>query len=133
VDLASFHRTAEFVWRIVERCGKEPGGAEPRSRASMVSQVATILMQCSVNVHSIQDPSTQRAIGYGLYPAGAMLNHDCSLKCDFLPGVDGELRFVTTRRVGRGEDRVISDHHFRKTATEYDRKPGIKWLRCTAK
>jgi hypothetical protein len=26
-----------------------------------------------------------------------------------------------------------SDCHCRKTATEYDRKPGIKWLRCTAK
>jgi hypothetical protein len=26
---------------------------------------------------------------------------------------------------------VISDRHFRKTATEYDRKPGIKWLSCT--
>ena len=32
-----------------------------------------------------------------------------------------------------GEDRVISDRHFRKTATEYERKPGIKWLSCTAK
>jgi hypothetical protein len=29
--------------------------------------------------------------------------------------------------------RVISDYHFRKTATEYDRKPGMKWLSCTAK
>jgi hypothetical protein len=29
--------------------------------------------------------------------------------------------------------RVISDCHFRRTATEYDRKPGIKWLRCTEK
>jgi hypothetical protein len=33
----------------------------------------------------------------------------------------------------RGEDRVISDCHFRKIATEYDRKTGIKWLSCTAK
>ena len=32
-----------------------------------------------------------------------------------------------------GDRRVISDCHFRKTATEYDRKPGIKWLSCTAK
>jgi hypothetical protein len=29
--------------------------------------------------------------------------------------------------------RVISDCHFRKAGTEYDRKPGIKWLSCTAK
>ena len=29
--------------------------------------------------------------------------------------------------------RVISDCHFRKTDAEYDRKPGIKWLRCTEK
>ena len=35
--------------------------------------------------------------------------------------------------VRRGDPRVISDCHFRKTATEYDRKPGIKWLSCTAK
>jgi hypothetical protein len=32
-----------------------------------------------------------------------------------------------------GAQRVISDCHFRKTATEYDRKPGIKWLSCTEK
>jgi hypothetical protein len=31
------------------------------------------------------------------------------------------------------EHRVISDCHFRKTGTEYDRKPGIKWLSCTEK
>ena len=29
--------------------------------------------------------------------------------------------------------RVISDCHFKKTVTEYDRKPGIKWLNCTEK
>ena len=29
--------------------------------------------------------------------------------------------------------RAISDCHFRKTATACDRKPGIKWLSCTAK
>jgi hypothetical protein len=29
--------------------------------------------------------------------------------------------------------RVISDCHFRKTATEYNRKTGIKWLSCTEK
>jgi hypothetical protein len=34
---------------------------------------------------------------------------------------------------GERASRVTSDCHFRKTATEYDRKPGIKWLRCTAK
>jgi hypothetical protein len=28
---------------------------------------------------------------------------------------------------------VISDGHFRKTATEYDRKTGTKWLSCTGK
>ena len=32
-----------------------------------------------------------------------------------------------------GAIRVISDCHFRKIATEYDRKPGIKWLSCTGK
>jgi Na+/proline symporter len=37
------------------------------------------------------------------------------------------------RRGGGGACRVISDCHFRKTATEYDRKPAIKWLSCTAK
>jgi hypothetical protein len=29
--------------------------------------------------------------------------------------------------------RVISDCCFRKTTTVYDRKPGIRWLSCTAK
>jgi hypothetical protein len=33
----------------------------------------------------------------------------------------------------RGAARVTSDCHFRKTATEYDRKPGRKRLSCTAK
>jgi hypothetical protein len=33
----------------------------------------------------------------------------------------------------RRAPRVISDCHFRKTGTEYDRKPGIKWLSCTEK
>jgi hypothetical protein len=37
------------------------------------------------------------------------------------------------RRVRRGLRRVISDRHLRKTATEYDRKPGIKWFSCTEK
>ena len=36
-------------------------------------------------------------------------------------------------RLARGERRVISDCHFRKTATEDDRKPGMKWSSCTAK
>jgi hypothetical protein len=47
---------------------------------------------------------------------------------------------LTARRGGlaaggarRGEARVISDCHFRKKATEYDRKTGIKWLSCTEK
>ena len=29
--------------------------------------------------------------------------------------------------------RVMSDCHFRKTVTEYDRKSGIEWLSCTGK
>ena len=33
----------------------------------------------------------------------------------------------------QGAGRVRSDCHFRKAATKYGRKPGIKWLRCTAK
>ena len=33
----------------------------------------------------------------------------------------------------RAPTRVISDCHFRKTATEFDRKPGIKWLSGTVK
>jgi hypothetical protein len=32
-----------------------------------------------------------------------------------------------------GALRVISDCHFRKAGTEYDSKPGIKWLSCTEK
>jgi hypothetical protein len=31
-----------------------------------------------------------------------------------------------------GKARDNSDRHFRKAATEYDRKPGINWLICTA-
>ena len=32
-----------------------------------------------------------------------------------------------------GVPRVISDCRFRKTATGYDRKLGVKWLSCTEK
>ena len=32
-----------------------------------------------------------------------------------------------------GTPRDKSDYHFRKTATEYDRKSGINWFSCTAK
>jgi hypothetical protein len=32
-----------------------------------------------------------------------------------------------------GAIRVTSDCRFRNTGTEYDRKPGIKWLSCTEK
>jgi hypothetical protein len=32
-----------------------------------------------------------------------------------------------------GERRVISDCHFRKVATEYDRENGVKRLSCTEK
>ena len=39
------------------------------------------------------------------------------------------LRLKEFTAEGRGK----SDCHFRKTATEYDRKPGIKWLSCTVK
>ena len=37
------------------------------------------------------------------------------------------------RRARRPGPRDESDYHFRKTATEYDRKPGINRLSCTAK
>ena len=33
----------------------------------------------------------------------------------------------------KGELRDKPDCHFRRTATKYDRKSGIKWLCCTAK
>jgi hypothetical protein len=44
-------------------------------------------------------------------------------------GVYGE------RMAERGEHRdiIVCHCHFRKTDTEYDRKPDIKWLNCTAK
>jgi hypothetical protein len=44
----------------------------------------------------------------------------------------GEMEQRTPGRV-EARRRVVSDCHFRKTATEYDGKPGIKWLSCTAK
>jgi hypothetical protein len=40
---------------------------------------------------------------------------------------------VSPHCAGGGDPRVISDCHFRKTATEYDRKNGLKWLSCTEK
>jgi hypothetical protein len=36
-------------------------------------------------------------------------------------------------RSSQGAVRDKSVCHFRKTATEYDRKPGINWLSCAAK
>jgi hypothetical protein len=43
------------------------------------------------------------------------------------------LEAMLEERAAGARGRVISDCHFRKTATEYDRKPGIKWLSCTEK
>ena len=59
-------------------------------------------------------------------------------------GEDAARRALALQLVGRQQcvrdgggraqpTRVISDRHFRKTATEYDRKPGTKWSSCTAK
>ena len=42
-----------------------------------------------------------------------------------------ELADAVNRSEGAIGDK--SDCHSRKTATEYDSKPGIKWLSCTAK
>ena len=42
-------------------------------------------------------------------------------------------RTAPPRTAARGAGRVISDRHFRKTATECYRKTGIKWLSCTEK
>ena len=44
-----------------------------------------------------------------------------------------EIHAVIRQLLRRGADRDKSDCHFRKTATEYDRKPGIKRLSCAAK
>jgi hypothetical protein len=46
--------------------------------------------------------------------------------------VVGSTMFNTLCIIG-GAARVIPDCRFRKTGTEYDRKPGMKWLSCTAK
>jgi hypothetical protein len=42
----------------------------------------------------------------------------------------GNKQAMAINQAGRG---VVSDCHFRKTGTEYDGKPGIKWLSCTEK
>ena len=50
---------------------------------------------------------------------------------DILRG--GWTYYVAPLDPAAGAPRVISDCHFRRTATEYDRKTGIKWLSCTEK
>ena len=45
--------------------------------------------------------------------------------------LDRIIRSFTSRRWGERRDKP--DCHFRKTANEYDSKPGMKWLSCTAK
>jgi hypothetical protein len=49
--------------------------------------------------------------------------------CDGRAVADGGRR----RGDGNGRCRHQSDCHFRNTAREYDRKPGMKWVSCTAK
>jgi hypothetical protein len=50
-------------------------------------------------------------------------------------GPDGEQVFMRFDTDGDGtvDPGLMSDCHFRKAATEYDRKPGVKWLSCTGK
>ena len=113
--IAAVDTTAAWVWKIVQRARggkKQPaadgGGSGDGGDAKVVSQLATVLHQCNVNVHTILDPSTQRSIGLGLYPSGAMINHNCTPNSEYLPGANGEMRFVTTRRVACGEEITVS-------------------------
>jgi hypothetical protein len=52
--------------------------------------------------------------------------------CDLLQNTSRERdELLDFSAAGMARDR--SDCHFRKRATEYNRKPGIKWLSCAAK
>ena len=69
--------------------------------------LVAMVMICRVNVHTVLDPCTQEAVGIGLYPSGAMLNHSCVPNCDYLPAHDGRMRFVTIREVAEGEELTV--------------------------
>jgi hypothetical protein len=77
---------------------------------------------------SYQDRGGQcvRAEGIRLNTTGAISEYPLGLR-------RGETSTVRIEKITEARPRVISDCHFRKTGTEYDRKPGIKWLRCTEK
>jgi hypothetical protein len=63
-----------------------------------------------------------------IYYRGTPRRHNKAAK-EFNADVDAD----QDKYPSEGEDRVISDCHFRKTGTEYDREPGIKRLSGTAK
>jgi hypothetical protein len=52
---------------------------------------------------------------------------------DWMMAMKGEGMVISHPALGEASTRVIPDCHFRKTATEYDRKTVIKWLSCTEK
>ena len=49
------------------------------------------------------------------------------------PSISTNSARLPSRSTSCGRVRVVSDCHFRATATGYDTKPGIEWLSCTAK
>jgi diketogulonate reductase-like aldo/keto reductase len=70
----------------------------------------------------------------GLSHADATSNLTAAVKQLGLDYVDLMLvHFPATWGGKGGKNRDKSDSYFRKTATEYDSKHGIKWLSCTAK
>ena len=93
----------------------------------------TVRSAGSLIVAFVPLPHRSRAFGFEGPPSGRPqpMVAPCENHMQACPGRQGLLPL--TQSQPQVSPRVISDCHFRKPATEYDRKTGIKWLSCTEK
>jgi hypothetical protein len=83
-------------------------GSEQEAQLMDMAQVARLIARMSCNCHTICDEEL-RPLGIGLYPIGAMLNHNCRHhNCTQFFGPKGKIDFRTCQEVRPGEELTIA-------------------------
>jgi hypothetical protein len=82
--------------------------SEQEAQLMEMAQVARLIAKMSCNCHTICDEEL-RPLGIGLYPIGAMLNHNCRPRnCTQFFGPKGMIDFRTCQEVQPGEELTIA-------------------------